>query len=279
MDIAQELRQIRKDILLAAYAGGAAHLASALSMVEIMYALYFGGILRYRVDAPDWADRDRLIVSKGHGSLALYAALCKAGFFDRDELMHFCKPHARLGGEPCLGEVPGVEATTGSLGHGLPFGVGVALATKTDYPNVHTYVILGDGECEEGSVWEAVMTAAKYRLHNLTVIMDCNRIQKMGFIEDILDISEWRTRWEAFGWSVCEADGHDVQRLICAISARNPTDGPKLVIAHTIKGKGLSFMENDPKWHWRMPNKKELRKIMEELDITQEELVKCKELT
>ncbi len=277
-NIERELLAMRKDIILAGYAGGAAHFASALSMVEIMYALYFGGILRYRADEPQWPERDRLIVSKGHGSLALYVALCKAGFFGRGELERFCKPGAMLGGEPCLGEIPGVEATTGSLGHGLSFGVGVALAAKEDRPELRTYVVLGDGECEEGSVWEAVMTAASYRLDNLTAILDYNGIQKMGRVEDVLGITEWKTRFESFGWNVLETDGHDVGALISALSAPNDTKQPRLVIAHTVKGKGVSFMENDPKWHWRMPSKKELKKLMTELGITEEELTKCKQL-
>lgn len=276
--VESELLSMRKDILLAGIGGGAAHFASALSMVEIMYALYFGGILRYRAAQPLWNERDRLIISKGHGSLALYTALSKAGFFGREELLKFCKPHSQLGGEPLLGETPGVEATTGSLGHGLSFGMGVALATKQTCPQIHTYIVVGDGECEEGSIWEAVMAAAKYELDNLTVILDANGIQKMGAISDILGIEDWGARFAAFGWAVDETDGHDVDMLIKALSQAKHTGQPRLLIAHTVKGKGVSFMENDPKWHWRQPNKKETKKIMVELNITEEELTRCKEL-
>lgn len=279
MDIKEELLTLRKEIFLTGYAGGAAHLASAFSMVEIMYALYLNGVLRYRAEEPLWEDRDRLIISKGHGSLAVYAVLARAGFFSREELRTFCRPHSRLGGEPLFGETPGIETTTGSLGHGLPFATGIALALKQDKPDLRTYVIIGDGECQEGSMWEAAMTAAKYRLENLIAVMDCNGLQKMGSVQDILGIDNWKTRWESFGWDVVEADGHSVPELTETLLRENHTGKPRLILANTVKGKGSSLMENNPKWHWRMPNKRERKKFMEELHISEEEIAQCKELT
>lgn len=272
----KNIKLLRKQIFLAAYSGGIGHLASAYSIVEILYALYMKGILRFDAQNPLSSDRDRLIVSKGHGSLALYSVLSMAGFFPETELYTFCQPGSRLGGEPNVLEVPGVEASTGSLGHGLSIGIGMAIAGKVDKRNYHVYVILGDGECEEGSVWEGVMSAASFGLDNLTVIIDNNRLQKMGLLKDIMGINSWTSKWEAFGWQVAAADGHKPDD-ICQKLKSGWIDGkPRLLIAETVKGKGISIMENVPGWHWKMPNKKELKTVIRELNITDEELEKCK---
>lgn len=272
-----EMKQMRKDIFLTAYTCGTAHLASAFSLVEIMYALYEKGILRYDAKDSDWQERDRLILSKGHGSLALYIMLQRAGFFSKEILHSFSQPGSILGGEPKYGDIPGVEATTGSLGHGLSMGIGISMAHKMDGVDAHTYVIVGDGECEEGTIWEGIMSAARYHLNNLTVILDCNGIQKMGPVEQTMEIKDWRQRFEAFNWKVDEiGDANDVDEVLAVLKDQNETDKPRLIIAHTIKGKGVSIMENNHNWHFKMPNKRELKVFMEELGITQEELDECK---
>ena len=272
-----EMKQIRKDIFLTAYTCGTAHLASAFSLVEIMYALYEKGILRYDAKNPDWQERDRLILSKGHGSLALYIMLQRADFFSKEILHSFSQPGSILGGEPKYGDIPGVEATTGSLGHGLSMGIGISMAHKMDGVDAHTYVIVGDGECEEGTIWEGIMSAARYHLNNLTVILDCNGIQKMGPVEQTMEIRDWRQRFEVFNWKVDEIrDANDVDEVLAVLKDQNETDKPRLIIAHTLKGKGVSIMENNHNWHFKMPNKRELKVFMEELGITQEELDECK---
>lgn len=268
------IAQLRKDIFLTGYSAGVAHLASAFSLAEIMYALYCKNMLRFNAEDPSWDGRDKLILSKGHGSLALYAGLCMAGFFDKETLLSFCKPGSALGGEPCIPDIPGVEASTGSLGHGLSIGVGMALAAKIDNSDSKTFVILGDGECQEGSVWEAVMSAASFNLDKLTVILDNNRLQKMGTVSDIMKIDSWCSRWESFGWTATEIDGHNLDE-ICDCLAETSA-GPRVIIAHTVKGKGVSLMENNAGWHWRLPSKRELKVFTAELGISEEELLQCK---
>jgi transketolase len=264
-------KALRRDIFKTAYASKTGHIAPAFSMAEIITSLYFGGVLRYDPNNPDEPSRDRLILSKGHACLALYAALARAGFFPAEELKTFCLPGSRLGGHPKMHEIPGVEASTGALGHGLSFGLGIALAGKLDSRDYHVYVILGDGECEEGSIWEAAMSAAHFKLDNLTVIVDHNKLQAMDRIENILDITPLGEKWRAFGWQVEEVDGHDMDQLLAAFDV--PSSGkPKAIIAHTIKGKGVSFMENVPLWHFRFPNEEELDILLRELCMNREEL-------
>lgn len=271
------LKEMRKKMFLAAYCGGSAHLASAFSAAEIFYALYQKDILHIDVSAPGDENRDRLILSKGHASLALYASLVMKGFIREEELYTFIQPGSRLSGEPCLNGIPGVEAATGSLGHGLSLGLGMALAGKLDGRKSRVYVVLGDGECQEGSIWEAVMAAHRYELGNLTAILDCNGIQKMGFIRETMKISSWRGKWESFGWRVDEIeDGHNLDEVCRVLRQETEADRPRLVLAHTVKGKGVSIMENEPNWHFKMPNRRELKVFMEELGITQEELERCK---
>ncbi|MEG2250836.1 MAG: transketolase [Malacoplasma sp.] len=272
----EKLNELRKNIFLTAYSGGIGHLASAYSLVEILYALYIENVLKHNPKLPNWEGRDRLILSKGHGSLAVYNVLSSCGYFPKDELWTFCQPGSRLGGEPNVLELPGIEATTGSLGHGLSIGVGMALALKRDNKNNKIYVILGDGECEEGSIWEAVMSASAYKLDNLIVILDNNHIQKMGLVKDIIGIDSWKSRFASFGWCIKETDGHNVNDLYETLMSKWEEGKPKVLIANTIKGKGISIMENKPGWHWKMPNKKELKVIMAELNITEEELKECK---
>lgn len=276
-DLNVDLKKIRKEIFMTAYACGTAHLASAFSMVELLYVLYEKQVLNVDPKNPQWENRDRFILSKGHGSLALYVMLQRRGFFSKEVLNSFSQPGSILGGEPKRGDIPGVEATTGSLGHGLSLGVGMAIAHKLDGKESQIYVMVGDGECEEGTIWEAVMSASRYHLNNLTMILDCNGIQKMGPVEETMGIRDWKNRFEAFGWKVDEViDAHNVQEITDCLQKKNDTNAPRILIANTIKGKGISIMENDHNWHFKMPNKRELKVFMEELEITQEELDACK---
>ncbi len=277
MEEKKKLARIRKEIFLAAYHGNssAVHLASSFSVVEILYTLYCKGIMKYDVSDSQWKDRDRLILSKGHAGLALYTILAEVGYFDRSILRTFCYPESILGGEPNGLEIPGVEATTGSLGHGLSYGVGIALGLKTNHSGAHVYVIVGDGECQEGSIWEGVMSAYRYGLDNLTVILDYNKLQKMNTVYNTMRIAEWQNKWEAFGWKVDMVDGHDTIGLYSCLK-KKPEKIPRIIIADTIKGKGVSIMENNIEWHYKMPNKKQIKTVMQELDISAEELQSCR---
>jgi transketolase len=269
--LSKEANSIRKGIFKTAWAGKTGHIAPAFSLAEIMATLYFGEVLRYNPANPWDAGRDRLILSKGHACLALYVALAKAGFFPAAELRTFCLPGSRLGGHPKIQEVPGVEASTGALGHGLSFGLGMALAGKMDSMDYRVYVILGDGECQEGSVWEAAMSAPQFKLDNLTAIIDHNKLQAMDRLENILSIAPLGEKWRSFGWHVENVDGHSTSSLKAALDA-DTSGRPKAIIANTVKGKGVSFMENVPLWHFRFPNDKELEILLRELDMTKEEL-------
>lgn len=276
MENFKNVAEVRKTIFLTAYSASIAHIASAFSLVEILYVLYAHKILNYDANNPKSNNRDLLILSKGHGSLALYVMLAFSGFFKVEELKTFAKPGSIFGGEPCIPHIPGVEATTGSLGHGLSLGAGMALANKIDNINRKVYVILGDGECQEGTIWEAVMFASNNKLSNLIVIIDSNKIQKMGSLESIVGFNSWKSRFEAFGWESEEVDGHNIEDLDNILRKNNNSGKPKVIIANTIKGKGVSIMENNPKWHWKLPNNRELKVIMEELLISEEEVLKCK---
>lgn len=264
-------REIRKQIFLQAYVAGGAHMGAAFSVTDILGTLYFGDVLRYRANQPDWSDRDKLILSKGHAGVALYATLALAGYFDSKELKTFCYPGSRLGGHPKIGEVPGVEASTGALGHGLSFGIGIAYANKIDQKQSHTYVILGDGECQEGSIWEGALSAPTLELGNLTAIVDHNKLQAMDELEAIVRMRPFADKWKAFGWNVVEIDGHDYEEIRQALLVRRPNI-PTLIMAHTIKGKGVSFMENVPIWHYRMPNEEELEILKNELGLKEKDL-------
>lgn len=269
---ARNCQELRRKIFITGYKGGMAHLASCFSAVEILYTLYLKGVLDVDPKKPNDPGRDRFVLSKGHGALALYAVLQEAGFISEDDLRSYLQPGCHVGGEPRLGDLPGIEASTGSLGHGLPVALGIALSQKLDHPTARTYVLLGDGECQEGSVWEAALTAASFGLDNLVAVLDCNGLQKTGAVRDIMKVVQWKEKWESFGWTVREADGHDTDALkTCFLQDAAPAK-PTLVIAHTVKGKGVSIMENDPVWHFKLPNRKELKVFLEELQIGEEEL-------
>ncbi len=269
-------KRIRKKMFLTAYGQKAAHLAPAFSVAEIVYVLY-KKILKFDVKNPNWKDRDRFILSKGHASLAQYVMLNEVGILSDEKLNSFCSPGNSIGGEVNPHDCPGIEVSTGSLGHGLGFGVGQAIALKIDKSPAKVYVVVGNGEINEGVVWESVMAAHKFSLDNLVVILDDNKIQKMGYTADTMKIRSWKEKWEAFGWQVDEIkDGHNMDEIYDVLSKPNEANKPRVVIANTIKGKGVSIMEGDPNWHWRMPNKKELGVFMEELNITPEEIEQCK---
>lgn len=265
-------KDIRKQIYITAQKGGLAHLASSFSCVEILYTLYLKGVLKYDSANPEDQNRDRLVLSKGHAGLALYSVMEHCGLIPTEKLDGFLVEETGLGGEPCRRDSEWIEASTGSLGHGLPMGVGMALAQKMDLNGAKTYVIMGDGECEEGTIWEAVMVAANYHLDNLVTIIDCNNLQKMTSVVETIGDNNWRQRFESFGWAVKEVDGHSVEALETVFGEENATDKPLLIIAHTIKGKGVAIMENNPIWHFKLPNKKERKVFQEELEITAEEL-------
>ena len=221
--------------------------------------MLYDDILRYRPLEPDWPDRDRFILSKGHGCLAQYVMLADKGFFAHAVLDSFCRRDSILGGHPEAGKVPGVEASTGALGHGLPIGVGRALGVRIQGRDARVFVVTGDGEINEGSVWEAALSAKKHRLSNLTVMIDYNKIQSAGPTAEILDLEPLADKWRAFGFAVAEVDGHDVEALR-RVLRRVPyaADRPSLIICHTVKGKGLPFAENDANWHHKSSIKNDL---------------------
>ena len=242
-------RYLRSLIVRGLVGGNRGHVGSSMSLVEILRVLY-DDILRYDSNDPAWPARDRCILSKGHGCLALYALLVDKGFVNASELDRFCLPDGIMGGHPERGKVPGVEASTGALGHGLSIGVGMALAARAQGRESRVFAIMGDGEINEGSVWEAALCAGKHGLSNLCAIIDYNKIQSAGFTRDIQDLEPLADKWRAFGFEAVETDGHDIAKLGDVFGRMADNSGkPMAVICHTIKGKGIPFAENDPKWH------------------------------
>lgn len=242
-------RYLRSLVIDSLEGGGRGHVGSTLSLIEILRVLY-DDILRVRPQEPRWPDRDRFILSKGHGCLALYAVLADKGFFPLDELQRQCRPGAMLGGHPERAHIPGVEASTGALGHGLAIGTGMAIAARLQGRPSRVFVVLGDGELDEGSIWETAMAAAKHRLDNLVAIVDYNKLQSYGLVKEVLDLEPLADKWRSFGFAVCEVDGHDVGALQTAFRAMPLEAGkPTVLIAHTVKGKGFAFAEGVPQWH------------------------------
>ncbi len=238
---------LRSLVVRALQGGNRGHIGSSMSLIEILRVL-FDDILKFKSNDPSWEDRDRLILSKGHGCLALYALLADKKFFNFSELDKFCHNDGMLGGHPERNKIPGVEASTGALGHGLSIGVGMALALKIRKKSSKVFVIVGDGEINEGSVWEAAMCAGNHNLENLIVMIDYNKIQSYGFTEEVADLEPLVDKWKAFNFNVIEVDGHNVEE-IKSILEKKPSKKPLAVICHTVKGKGIGFAENDPKWH------------------------------
>ena len=242
-------KQLRRLALRALAGGNRGHIGSTMSLIEILRVLY-DDVLRYRPEDPHWPGRDRLILSKGHGCVALYALLADKGFFPMEVLDTFCRRDSILGGHPEASKVPGVEASTGSLGHGLAYGIGMALAARMQDRGTRVFVVMGDGETDEGSVWEGALAAGKHRLSNLTAVIDYNKIQSAGFTEEIQTLEPIVDKWRAFNFAVAEVDGHDVEQLRAVLGSVPLVPArPTAVICHTVKGKGIPVAENKPEWH------------------------------
>ncbi|MFQ5508388.1 MAG: transketolase [Leptospirillia bacterium] len=258
-------REIRRDIVKMIGKSASGHPGGSLSIADILTALYFSELNHDPANGDD-PERDRFVLSKGHGVPAQYAAMAEAGYFDKsmlDTLRQFGSP---LQGHPERGRMPGIEASTGSLGQGISIGIGMALAARMDGKSWRTYVLIGDGEANEGQIWEAAMSAAHFGLGNLLVIMDCNGIQLDGFVKDILDMGDVAEKWRSFGWNTIVIDGHDMGQILDAFAAaRKVTDRPSVIVANTVKGKGVSFMENNPGFHGVAPTPDEVETALAEL--------------
>ena len=257
-------KELRRNIVKMTFTAASGHPGGSLSEIDILTVLYFR-VLKVDPQNPRWESRDRFILSKAHACPGLYAVLARRGFFPEEELRTFRQINSRLQGHAHI-MTPGVEMSSGSLGQGLSFGIGCALAARIDGRNHRIYVMLGDGECDEGQVWEAAMSAAHYRLDNLTAIVDRNGIQNDRFTDDVMKLEPLADKWRAFGWRVFETDGHDMREILGALQQASDTrDQPSMIIAKTVKGKGVSFMENNPAFHGAAPNQDEYDKAMREL--------------
>lgn len=271
-DLQAKAVQVRKLILQAVKKAGAGHVGGPMSMVEIALAMYFK-ILRIDPKNPQWPDRDRYILSKGHSCIALYSVLALRGYFPVEEVFTYDAIDSRMQGHPDMTKTPGIDMSSGSLGTGASPPLGMALAARRLGKDFHTWVHLGDGEIQEGQVWEMAFVASQYTVDNLTAIVDYNKVQQFGFPKDgnvrrrVNPLVQLPEKWRAFGWNVIECDGHDFDQLIPACEEAKRSKGrPTCIIAHTIKGKGVSFMEGDYNWHAKVPNDEELMKAMAELD-------------
>ena len=254
--------QLRRDSLEMIYGAGSGHPGGSLSEIDILVALYFG-VMRYDAADPAWPERDRFILSKGHASPGFYATLSMAGYFGREELSSYRKTDGLLQGH-AHPMTPGVEMNSGSLGMGLSFALGHALAARLDDKDYRVFALLGDGECQEGEVWEAAMSAAHHRATNLTAIVDRNRIQNDRFTDEVMTLEPLADRWRDFGWNVITCDGHEHAEVLQALETAWE-GGPTAIIANTVKGKGVSFMENNPAFHGRAPNAEEYEAALKEL--------------
>ena len=261
-DIARELRI---ESLQMIYKRGQGHPGGTLSCAEIMTALYFHQL---KIDPahPHWEERDRFILSKGHASTILYVALAKRGFFPFEELDTWGKIGSRLQGHPDYLKTPGVDMSAGCLGHGISIGAGLCLAARLKDLDYHTYVVAGDGECQAGIIWEGAMLAAKYRLSKLITIVDFNEVQLDGTVKEIMPLGPFKDKWQSFDWNTIRIDGHDMKAVLDALDVATQTsDRPTVIIAHTTKGKGVSFMEGKAEWHGKAPSEEEFKRAVEEL--------------
>lgn len=259
--------KIRKHALRMTHLGGSAHIGSTFSIADLLAVLY-GGILRVDPRDPRWPERDRFILSKGHACAGVYAVLAERGFFPPSKLDTYCQNGSDLGGHVSHKEIPGVEVSIGSLGHGLSIGSGMAYGAKLDGLSYSTFVLMSDGECDEGSNWEAALFAAHHKLDNLVSVIDYNKLQSLASVQDTLALEPFADKWRSFGWAVREIDGHDHEQIRAAC-LQLPFHGgqPSCVIAHTIKGKGVSFMENSVLWHYRTARDKEYEDALKELEL------------
>ena len=259
-------KEVRRDIIQMITAAGNGHPGGSLSAVEILVTLYFGGAMKHDPANPKWAERDRLVLSKGHAAPVLYSVMAEAGYLPKDKLNTLRKLGSIYQGHPDVRFIPALDASTGSLGEGVSLVIGMGLAAKLDNSPSRAYCILGDGELQEGQIWEGAMFAAMHKDDNICVIVDHNRIQLDGFVKDIMEVEPLVDKWLAFGWHVIDVDGHDIPALQAAFAEAEATKGkPTVLIARTVKGKGVSFMENNPKFHGMAPTKEEAVLALKEL--------------
>lgn len=256
-------KEIRKEILTMAYQSKGSHLGCSLSIVDILTTLYFK-VLHINPKKPFLETRDRFLLSKGHAAAALYAILAKRGFFPESVLTTYLEDGSKLAGHVTLGSIPGIEATFGSLGHGLSIAVGMSLALKHSNLSSRVFCLIGDGECQEGSIWEGINFAGHHKINNLVLLLDNNNLQIMGHGTDILNSLPFENKFKGFGWNVKSVDGHDISAL-SKVLQQNTTDKPLAIIANTIKGKGVSFMENKLEWHGKYPSEEEYKLALKEL--------------
>ena len=265
-ELKETAKKLRRHVITMIATAGSGHPGGSLSAADIITALYFK-VLRHNPENPRWSDRDRFILSKGHAAPILYAALAEAGYFPVAELATLRKLDSRLQGHADSKFTPGVEMSAGSLGMGLSFAIGVALAARLDSKTYRTYVLLSDGECEEGQTWEAALSAAHFKLDNLTAIVDCNGMQLSGWTRDIMNLEPFTQKWQAFGWHTLDIDGHDLDQILSACQEAEKIKGkPTIIIARTIKGKGVSFMENNVEFHGKAPTWEEAERALKELE-------------
>ncbi|OGO80924.1 MAG: transketolase [Clostridiales bacterium GWC2_40_7] len=257
-------KEVRRNIIKMLGAAKSGHAGGSLSMVELLVALYYKK-MNFNMKYPQWEERDRLVLSKGHGAPGLYAVLAEKGFFPKEELTTLRKLHSNLQGHPDMRKTPGVDACTGSLGQGISIAVGMALGARLKKINYKVYTILGDGELQEGQVWEACMSAAHYKLDNFTAILDYNGLQIDGTNDEVMSLGNVKGKFEAFGYEVFEVDGHNFDEILQALDIR-VTGRPKCILAKTIKGKGISFMENNVGWHGKAPDEEQVKKALMELE-------------
>ena len=258
-------REIRCSVLTMVREAGVGHIGGSLSVTDILVALYFK-VLNIDPGNPEWPDRDRLVISKGHSAAAIYSILAERGFFDKEELKSFGLINSNLQVHPDKNKVPGIEASTGALGQGLSIGLGMALAARLNKKTYYTFVILGDGEIQEGQIWEAAMFASHHKIDNLTAILDYNNVQLMGKVSEIMEVAPVAEKWSSFGWEVSEIDGHDFTQITESLySAKKVKEKPTIIIANTVKGKGVSFMQNTCKWHGSVPTREEYIKAIAEV--------------
>ena len=258
-------RKLRREVITMISEAASGHPGGSLSAADIVTALYFS-VMKHDPKDPKWPDRDRFILSKGHAAPILYAALAECGYFPLEWLGTLRKTGTCLQGHTDSRLTPGVDVSAGSLGQGLSVGIGMAIAAKLDKKSYHTYVLLGDGECDEGQIWEAAMFAPNYKLDNLTAIVDFNGLQLDGFTKNIMDLEPFADKWRSFGWEVIEINGHDMSQVVDTLKKAGAAHGkPIAIIAHTIKGKGVSFMENNVDYHGKAPNKAETEQALKEL--------------
>lgn len=258
-------KKIRHHVVQMTHRGNSSHVGSALSIVDILSVLY-GNVMNYDATQPSLVCRDRFILSKGHAGSAVYATLAECGFFPAEKLLEHCQDGSYLSGHVSHKNIPGVEVSTGSLGHGLSIGSGMAYAAKLHELSYKVFILMSDGECDEGSNWEAILFASHHKLNNLIAIVDYNKLQSLTTVEETLNLEPFAEKWRSFGWRVIEVDGHDHAELHSAFK-NHASDKPTCILAHTIKGKGISFMENKVEWHYRSPQGENYIAALEELKL------------